>query len=97
MLLKPNKTTFIGIVRSIENEQDAASKMPGTGDVIIEVEANESKASDDCIQPKQGSMLRVHVPDIQSIHFGERIRATARLSAGPFGTARIIVERFEHL
>ena len=86
MLAKPNKTVVEGTVRAI---------MPASGgeghEIEIEVDRNLSRGrSDDFIQPAEGQSLILFATQTPDVTIGDRVRAQARLLAGPFGERKVL-------
>ena len=86
MLAKPNKTVIEGVVRAIT----PASQGDGH-QIEIEVHRNLSHGrSDDFIQPTEGQSLNLFATQTPDVAIGDRVRAQARLLAGPFGERTVL-------
>lgn len=88
MLAKPNKTVIEGTVRAIV----PASEGQGH-EIEIKVDRNLSHGrSDDFIQPAEGQSLILFAAQPPTVTIGDRVRAQARLLAGPFGERKVLEE-----
>jgi hypothetical protein len=86
MLGKPNKTVVEGTVRAIVPVSDGQGH-----EIEIEVYRNLSHGrSDDFIQPAEGQSLVLFAAQPPAVTIGDRVRAQARLLAGPFGERKVL-------
>jgi hypothetical protein len=92
MLVKPNQTVLEGRVEAIRPEPD------GWGaEVELRVERNESPSEDeDFLRPALGSVTKLFAAEPAALQVGDRVRAHARLLAGPRG-GRAVIESVDRL
>lgn len=92
MLARPNHTVIEGTVRAVRPHPE------GQGIAVeLTVSKNVSPSeADDFIRPKNGQVLSLFAAEEPGLRVGQKVRAHARLLAGPFG-GRTILEQVDDL